>query len=81
MFFSDFQGDDGVPEDDVEAVKWYRMAAEQGYEAAKEWLERNAKENGEQGQGNNPLSPPSPPPKAASKPSRQKQIPSSSSPQ
>ena len=58
MFFSDFQGDDGVPEDDVEAVKWYRMAAEQGYEAAKEWLERNAKENGEQGQGNNPLSPP-----------------------
>ena len=24
-------GDDGVPEDDVEAVRWYRLAAEQGY--------------------------------------------------
>ena len=27
----------GVPEDDVEAVRWYRLAAEQGYAEA-QWL-------------------------------------------
>ena len=29
---------DGVPEDDAEAVKWYRKAAEQGYAAAQDNL-------------------------------------------
>ena len=29
----------GVPEDYAEAVKWYRMAAEQGHEEAKGWVE------------------------------------------
>ena len=38
---------DGVPQDYAEAVKWYRKAADQGQAAAKEWLEKNAKENGE----------------------------------
>jgi TPR repeat protein len=37
----------GVPKDDVEAVKWFRKAAEQGNANAKEWLRQNAKENGE----------------------------------
>ena len=27
-------GGEGVPEDDAEAVRWYRLAAEQGYAAA-----------------------------------------------
>jgi uncharacterized protein len=26
-----YDGGEGVPEDDVEAVKWYRLAADQGY--------------------------------------------------
>jgi TPR repeat protein len=29
----------GVPENDIEAVKWYRKAAEQGHEFAKGFLE------------------------------------------
>ena len=29
----------GVPKNDAEAVKWYRMAAEQGNELAKYYLE------------------------------------------
>ena len=37
----------GVPQDYAEAVKWYRKAAEQGDADAMEWLEKNAKENGE----------------------------------
>ena len=35
---------EGVPEDSVEAVKWYRKSAEQGNEKAKEWLEKNARD-------------------------------------
>ena len=37
----------GVQKDMTEATKWIRKAAEQGHEYAKEWLEKNAKENGE----------------------------------
>jgi hypothetical protein len=36
-----------VPEDKGEATKWIRKAADQGNADAKEWLEKNAKENGE----------------------------------
>ena len=38
----------GVPEDKAEATKWIRKAAEQGDADAKVWLEKNAKEKGEQ---------------------------------
>ena len=31
----------GVPQDDSEAVKWYRKAAEQGNAAAREWLTKH----------------------------------------
>ena len=33
----------GVPQSNEEAVKWYRKAAEQGYENAKKALERLGK--------------------------------------
>ena len=29
---------EGVPEDDAEAVRWYRLAAEQGYAMAQSFL-------------------------------------------
>ena len=30
---------DGVPQDDTEAAKWYRLAADQGHEAAQNSLD------------------------------------------
>ena len=38
---------EGVPKNNVEAAKWFRKAAEQGLENAKEWLRKNAKEKTE----------------------------------
>jgi TPR repeat protein len=37
----------GVPEDIAEAMKWMLKAAEQGNAKAKEWLEKNAKDESE----------------------------------
>ena len=42
-----YENGEGVPKDMAEATKWYRKAAEQGDADAMEWLEKNAKENGE----------------------------------
>jgi hypothetical protein len=39
-------GNDGVPKDDVEAVRWYRKAAEQGYAEA-QWELGNMYDNGQ----------------------------------
>ena len=33
---------EGVPQDDTEAMKWFRMAAEQGHARARETLEENS---------------------------------------
>jgi TPR repeat protein len=37
----------GVPKDYAEAAKWFSKAAAQGDADAKEWLEKNGKEEGE----------------------------------
>ena len=42
-----YKEEKGVPKDMTEATKWIRKAAEQGNADAKEWLEKNAKDESE----------------------------------